>query len=167
MPLYIAKSWDLDRCYRCLTDWQTTLKDRATQLLIKYKSGALVTQYKARAKCTLIYLPNPPNNLSPTPVKSCCWYEPYVLIWEISWWLKGSSRKAENQVWQVKVAFFWHPHDIEWERLFRQRENRTHIAKRPPPKKNHVFWPKKKCVLHSSIIQNFDQSKLSLFRSVN
>ena len=27
-----------------LTDWQTTLKDRATQLLIKYKSGALVTQ---------------------------------------------------------------------------------------------------------------------------
>ena len=26
------------------TDWQT-LKDRATQLLIKYKSGALVTQY--------------------------------------------------------------------------------------------------------------------------
>ena len=30
--------------YRCLTDGQT-LKDRATQLLIKYKSGALVTQY--------------------------------------------------------------------------------------------------------------------------
>ena len=28
-----------------LTDWQT-LKDRATQLLIKYKSGALVTQLK-------------------------------------------------------------------------------------------------------------------------
>ena len=28
-----------------LTDWQTTLKDRATQLLIKYKSGALVTHY--------------------------------------------------------------------------------------------------------------------------
>ena len=26
-----------------LTDWLTTLKDRATQLLIKYKSGALVT----------------------------------------------------------------------------------------------------------------------------
>ena len=43
MPLYIAKSGDLDRCYRCLTHSQT-LKDRATQLLIKYKSGALVTQ---------------------------------------------------------------------------------------------------------------------------
>ena len=27
------------------TDSLTTLKDRATQLLIKYKSGALVTQY--------------------------------------------------------------------------------------------------------------------------
>ena len=45
MPLYIAKSGDLDRCYRCLTDRLTTLKDSATQLLIKYKSGALVTQY--------------------------------------------------------------------------------------------------------------------------
>ena len=44
MPLYIAQSGDLDRCHRCLTDRLTTLKDRATQLLIKYKSGALVTQ---------------------------------------------------------------------------------------------------------------------------
>ena len=44
MPLYIAKSGDLDRCYRCLTDSQ--LKDSATQLLIKYKSGPLVTQLK-------------------------------------------------------------------------------------------------------------------------
>ena len=46
MPLYIAQSGDLDRCYRCLTDRLTDshLKDRATQLLIKYKSGALVTQ---------------------------------------------------------------------------------------------------------------------------
>ena len=44
MPLYIAKSGDLDRCHRCLTDWQS-LKDRATQLLIKYKGGALVTQF--------------------------------------------------------------------------------------------------------------------------
>ena len=49
MRLYIGQSGDLDICYRCLTDdwlthWQT-LKDRATQLLIKYKTGALVTQY--------------------------------------------------------------------------------------------------------------------------
>ena len=44
MPLYIAQSGDLDRCDRCLTDSLTTLKDRATQLLIKYMSGALVTQ---------------------------------------------------------------------------------------------------------------------------
>ena len=54
MPLYIAKSGDLDRCYRCLTDSLTdsltTLKDRATQLLIKYKSGALVTQWKHKYK---------------------------------------------------------------------------------------------------------------------
>ena len=47
MPLYIAKSGDLDRCYRCLTDSLTHshLKDSATQLLIKCKSGALVTQH--------------------------------------------------------------------------------------------------------------------------
>ena len=44
MPLYIAKSGDLEGCHACLTDRLTTLKDRATQLLIKYKSGALVTQ---------------------------------------------------------------------------------------------------------------------------
>ena len=43
MPLYIAQSGDLDGCYGCLTHSQT-LKDSATQLLIKYKSGALVTQ---------------------------------------------------------------------------------------------------------------------------
>ena len=44
MPLYIDQSGDLDRCYLCLTDSQT-LKDRATELLKKYKSGALVTQF--------------------------------------------------------------------------------------------------------------------------
>ena len=44
MPLYIAKSGDLGRYHACLTDGQT-LKDRATQLLKKYKSGALVTQH--------------------------------------------------------------------------------------------------------------------------
>ena len=33
-----------------LTDWQT-LKERATQLLIKYKSGALVTQLRSKIWC--------------------------------------------------------------------------------------------------------------------
>ena len=46
MPLYIAHNGYLVRCYRCLTDSLTTLKDRATQPLIKYKSGALVTQLR-------------------------------------------------------------------------------------------------------------------------
>ena len=49
MPLYIAQSGDLVRCHGCLTDSQN-LKDRATQLLIKYKSGALVTQYNYLTK---------------------------------------------------------------------------------------------------------------------
>ena len=43
MPLYIAQSGDLEGCHACLTD-SLTLKDSATQLFIKYKSGALVTQ---------------------------------------------------------------------------------------------------------------------------
>ena len=45
MPLYIAQRGDLVRCYRCLSDSLThsqTLKNSATHLLIKYKSGALV-----------------------------------------------------------------------------------------------------------------------------
>ena len=45
MLLYIAKSGDLEGCR--MPDGGThsqTLKDRATQLLTKYKSGALVTQ---------------------------------------------------------------------------------------------------------------------------
>ena len=49
MPLYIAQSGDLDRCYRCLTHslaHSQTLKDSATQLLIKYKSVALVAQLR-------------------------------------------------------------------------------------------------------------------------
>ena len=45
MPLYIAQSGDLEGCNACLTDGQT-LNDSATQLLTKYKSGALVTQYE-------------------------------------------------------------------------------------------------------------------------
>ena len=46
MPLYIARSGDLEGCHACVTDSLTDshLKDSATQLLIKYKSGALVTQ---------------------------------------------------------------------------------------------------------------------------
>ena len=47
MPLYIAKSGDLEGCHACLTDWliHSQTKDSATQLLTKYKSGALVTQF--------------------------------------------------------------------------------------------------------------------------
>ena len=49
MPLYIAQSGDLEGCHACLTD-SKTLKDRATQLLTKYKSVALVTQYEQKQK---------------------------------------------------------------------------------------------------------------------
>ena len=43
MPLYIAQNGDLDT--DALRTDGLTLKDRATQLLIKYKSGALLTQF--------------------------------------------------------------------------------------------------------------------------
>ena len=39
-----CKKWRFGRVSR-MPDRLTTLKDRATQLLTKYKSGALVTQY--------------------------------------------------------------------------------------------------------------------------
>ena len=42
--IYCTK-WISGRVSR-MPDRQTTLKDRATQLLIKYKSGALVTQFE-------------------------------------------------------------------------------------------------------------------------
>ena len=45
--------WILDRYHGCLTHWQT-LKDSATQLLIKYKSGALVTQCRAVIDSTAV-----------------------------------------------------------------------------------------------------------------
>ena len=57
MPLYIAKSGDLEGCHACLTDRLTTLKDRATQLLIKYKSGALVMQKSFRTMDHLVQEP--------------------------------------------------------------------------------------------------------------
>ena len=47
MPLYIEQSGDLDRCHECLThllSHSQTLKDGATQLHIKYESGAVATQ---------------------------------------------------------------------------------------------------------------------------
>ena len=48
MPLYIVQSGDLGRCHACLTHSLTTLKDSATQLLIKFKTGALVTQKRVK-----------------------------------------------------------------------------------------------------------------------
>ena len=56
LPLYIAPSakWRSGQVLPMpysLTDsltWLTTLKDRATQLIIKYKSGALITQCERR-----------------------------------------------------------------------------------------------------------------------
>ena len=69
MPLYIAQSGDLDRCYRCLTDRLTTLKDRATQLLKKYKSGALVTQYKS----VFVNSTNTTTNIETAVLSSVTW----------------------------------------------------------------------------------------------
>ena len=72
MPLYIAQSGDLHRCHGCftdsLTDWQT-LKDRATQLLKKYKSGALVTQILPHDSSLKQYL------------KSTCFQRSATLLW--------------------------------------------------------------------------------------
>ena len=52
MPLYIAQSGYLDRCHACLTD---RLTHSLTQLLIKYKSGALVTQWWKRQRQPILH----------------------------------------------------------------------------------------------------------------
>ena len=53
MPLYIAKKWRFGQVLP-MPDRQTDSqsKDSATQLLTKYKSGALVTQLSTRATTT-------------------------------------------------------------------------------------------------------------------
>ena len=64
-------------CHRSLTDWQT-LKDRATQLLIKYKSGTLLTQFLFSSNnysvtwCTY--------HISKLPISKCCSWPLYFLL---------------------------------------------------------------------------------------
>ena len=84
MPLYIAKSGDLDRCYRCLTHSQT--KDSATQLLTKYKSGALVTQFWTPSPCSK-YVKRNDNFLTSLLLKSVefLWWWWWWLWW---WWVR-------------------------------------------------------------------------------
>ena len=74
------------------TDWQT-LKDRATQLLIKYKSGALVTQLKKR--------PDPTASSSPLS------RDQTSLVW-------GTSHVDPSAV-VVQSTFLWiHPGKRRW-----------------------------------------------------
>ena len=89
MPLYIAQSGDLDRCYRCLTD-SLTLKDRATQLLVKYKSGALVTQ----SSCPSC---NPETKHVALSVLVLATFLRYWILWVC--WLGGLR--------YVHLRFFW------------------------------------------------------------
>ena len=60
MPLYIAKSGDLEGCHACLTD--SHLKDRATQLHIKYKSRNAI-----RSIIFYVNLPEFPSRLDLHP----------------------------------------------------------------------------------------------------
>ena len=100
--LYILQKVEI---WTGVTDaWQTTLKDRATQLLIKYKSGALVTQKYEKApsgihggwiidhKKNSLENPNPmqPNMITRNLQKSIHIFNRNDII------LKKNSKKIEN-----------------------------------------------------------------------
>ena len=115
MPLYIAQTGDLDRCYRCLTDWLTTLKDRATQLLINYKVNRCLARYSPRATTT-----NRPTNRA---LNKPAWPGP-------NW----PKMPILGQIWSFlgKKSFF-----LSWEII----SFVTHITENPPRHLVHiVFW---------------------------
>ena len=65
-----------------LTDWLTTLKDRATQLLIKFKTGALVTQQTIFRAVTALgriwdFFSKPVITLKPFLLVFCSSHEPF------------------------------------------------------------------------------------------
>ena len=109
MPLYIAQSGDLDRCYRCLTDWLTTLKDRATQLLINYKIGALVTQFILIAPCDKnvsfwqiifgIYKTDEKTTVKRVLVHKIWIYE----VWQKPSWEVRKTRHQEKKPWYAEL----------------------------------------------------------------
>ena len=102
MPLYIAQSGDLDRCHRCLTDRLTTLKDRATQLLIKCKSGALVTQLTG--KKSYGYWPALPSNIR----KMRCIYQVGGVGATSPCWLLSADRELEAWIGFATFRRNWH-----------------------------------------------------------
>ena len=74
-----------------LTDWQT-LKDRATQLLIKYKSGALVTQWTERPfsnyGCWM-------RTIEAECFTICATYLKNVWVWATLAWSKNNCKQMD------------------------------------------------------------------------
>ena len=99
MPLYIEQNGDLERCHRSLTD-------RASQLLIKYKSGALVTQFRTDLElynvCTSLYV-------CPC-VYVCahvCLHRASHMIWVRLW--RTSDRTNASYRYRLSYPMAYHP----------------------------------------------------------
>ena len=80
MPLCIAQSGDLDRCYRCLTHGRTDFERWCYSAPYKYKSRALVTQlhiFSIEVLLKTALCPSSPLFFPPFHVSS-----PHAPIWE-------------------------------------------------------------------------------------
>ena len=115
MPLYIAQSGDLEGCHACLTDWLTTLKDRATQLLIKFKTGALVTQWACSLISVNIFWQSVWKGLwLAEDVRKLWWTWDIFLNWNIFGFLSGSN--AWHASYMI-ISYHWH-HPLIWSLYF-------------------------------------------------
>ena len=96
-----------------MTHWLTTLKDSATQLLMKYKSGALVTQ------CW-------PNTMMNTPQKRFWSLETYYdedVIWDgiHTWRLRKTNRRFVKFNKEQAYEHLWRGPQIWQYNVFRTR----------------------------------------------
>ena len=114
MPLYIEPSRDLDRCHGCLTHSLTTLKDRATQLLIKYKSRNVI--------CSIIFYVNLPEFPSRLDLHPRGWWllELSQLV-QVVWSFQNSNSftKYICQLWEPRTVLT-NPSDVRDSEMMRK-----------------------------------------------
>ena len=90
MPLYIGKSRDLVRCYRCLTHWQTS-EYRATQLVssIKFKLSHATAIFETSQFFTLL------------PKLDTIQNDAYNRLLKMSMWWSCQGRVMPCRAWTI------------------------------------------------------------------
>ena len=125
MPVYIGKSGDLVRCYRCLTNRQTT-EDRATQLLysIQFKLSHAIKDiifvaiaaflFQTNTVChqnitTFMGLSHLTNCINKSQNTKWWWYKLACLISSCKRTVEGKfqDRKKGPRSWLIWVSISW------------------------------------------------------------